>query len=978
MTKTRQSYKGSWYGSSCKPKGIRFYGGIITSPTHMRGRAGETRKTFSTHAGSKDNELAPEVLPPRDTSRIWEQLVSPESLMRAWAQIKSNPGMMTPGSSSETLDGIDRSWFVHASKLLINSEYVYPNRRRTHIPKPNSQEKRPITITNPRVKIIETAIRAGIEPYFEGVWRWTPCSQQEWQAAQESAKKRTGQLNNSEPRPNKDDWKRNKGGYFRKEWLIPRKFLGCSYGFRPNRSAHDALAKIKYWPSNTVWLLDYDIRKAFDNVNRGRLGNLFKDTITDTRVWDEICKMMNAGIIDVGILFEDKGVAQGSPLSPLLFNIYMHHLDQYITKLAKARYVPPAAAKDSLIAQEGSRLYGNYQLASLPNRLLDHGSVELVAKERLRLLDQHFKKHGRFKGVDQEARSILYARYVDDFIMGIVGPKEFAIEVRDLVNTFLQSDLHLQVKRSELVHRHSNGVKFLGYHINLVSFRLKVRSRTAALEASRRYRRRSLARLAVLDRKLAHGAAYAAKALLIRHFRQSLDEMGVKWHHDPSRNHVARETILKYLEHATKETQNQRAEALTHAAGSPALAHTVTAVPASLGNVALARWEASLTHLYKSQLSSDITRTIESIGQLECDADSPSYKKDRLGPAARTHLKFQALRDDFVRGLKELERQEFSDFRSLADQAGAAAYDKHSKKIKPDNPEVSLLDFQAYSRKLQDARVATQRVPRISVRAPIKDLFLKLRAKGFIHPTKSCAQGNGILTHLSDRELLVLYGSMMRGYLQWYSLADNLGRVKSIIELIRQSCAYTLARKHKKSTRWVYIKYGQDLRLRDAQGEITLPSRNWVRELKQKTSGGDALFGTQGLDLDGLLKKFATMRMRTATIFNRCAVAGCSESDIEIHHIQRLHRRTTHDGRQTILDMKGRRITGLAAVMSAVNRKQIPVCRQHHRELESGKYHPLDLSVIVRTKPNKRRDIDPESLFKVGSCPALKDVEPEA
>jgi len=168
------------------------------------------------------------------------------------------------------------------------------------------------------------------------------------------------------------------------------------------------------------------------------------------------------------------------------------------------------------------------------------------------------------------------------------------------------------------------------------------------------------------------------------------------------------------------------------------------------------------------------------------------------------------------------------------------------------------------------------------------------------------------------------------------------------------------------------------LRLRDAQGEITLPSRNWVRELKQKTSGGDALFGTQGLDLDGLLKKFATMRMRTATIFNRCAVAGCSESDIEIHHIQRLHRRTTHDGRQTILDMKGRRITGLAAVMSAVNRKQIPVCRQHHRELESGKYHPLDLSVIVRTKPNKRRDIDPESLFKVGSCPALKDVEPEA
>lgn len=110
---------------------------------------------------------------PNTTDKLFDLIVTRDNLIAAWHQLKSNPGMMTPGTGTETLNKIDMSWFDKTSKALRLGEYSYPKRRRrsrrTMIPKPNSTETRPLTLSNPRTKIIERAFLNIIEPYFEGM-----------------------------------------------------------------------------------------------------------------------------------------------------------------------------------------------------------------------------------------------------------------------------------------------------------------------------------------------------------------------------------------------------------------------------------------------------------------------------------------------------------------------------------------------------------------------------------------------------------------------------------------------------------------------------------------------------------------------------------------------------------------------------------------------------------------------------------------
>ena len=74
---------------------------------------------------------------------------------------------------------------------------------------------------------------------------------------------------------------------------------------------------------------------------------------------------------------------------------------------------------------------------------------------------------------------------------------------------------------------------------------------------------------------------------------------------------------------------------------------------------------------------------------------------------------------------------------------------------------------------------------------------------------------------------------------------------------------------------------------------------------------------------------------------------GCNAtSNIEVHHIRRLHRRVHKDGKISVLDRKGRQVKGLPAVLTFINRKQLPLCHEHHLDFEAGKYHPLDYSKL--------------------------------
>ena len=111
--------------------------------------------------------------------------------------------------------------------------------------------------------------------------------------------------------------------------IYEQDFLDCSYGFRPGRSAHDALRSLNrvLWEGKGNWLIEADIQAYFDSLDRAQLVEMLKLRIADGSLLRLVGKCLKVGVLD-GEEFStpESGTAQGSILSPLLGNIYLHHV----------------------------------------------------------------------------------------------------------------------------------------------------------------------------------------------------------------------------------------------------------------------------------------------------------------------------------------------------------------------------------------------------------------------------------------------------------------------------------------------------------------------------------------------------------------------------------------------------------------------------------------------------------------------------
>jgi retron-type reverse transcriptase len=498
--------------------------------------AGEARKYFFTLSGEKDNEsaLLVETMNKFDNiidkewitndNKLFERAVSVEALKRAWYIQKSIPGMMTKGSGEETLSGINEQWFITTNKKLLEGSFKYSNRRRVLINKPGGGT-RPLTIANPRIKIIERALLNALEPHFEGLHEWVKIDESEYEVNkdknEESAQCYRKLVTKGKKKPI----------FQKKHSITHRVFMPSNYGSRPNRSAHEALHRIKHWKINTTFLIDYDVSKAFDNVNRQRLKNLFTSHIKDARFWLEISKMLNAGIfLELQQIFENKGVAQGSILSPFLFNIYMHELDKKVADLQKltsdVQKSHESAIYGNLEAEQSYRkISRDFATDNLRRSLKKYGTKEAVLEARKKAYKEHHNKFGRRKDIDLEVRSIQYVRYVDDFLIGIVGSREYASQVRKDINNFVKGNLHLKVKKDNIVHRNKGQVKFLGHMIGLPEFKAKTSAVPKSIRAARKHKRNSIVRFTAADKRLARAKSYEFQANILRQVRSLAQKM---------------------------------------------------------------------------------------------------------------------------------------------------------------------------------------------------------------------------------------------------------------------------------------------------------------------------------------------------------------------------------------------------------------------------------------------------------------------
>lgn len=125
------------------------------------------------------------------------------------------------------------------------------------------------------------------------------------------------------------------------ETIYEQDFRDCSYGFRPGRSAHQALAAL--WQQTMGmrggWILDVDIRKFFDNLVHTHLRDLIQLRVRDGVLLRLIGKWLNAGVLEGGVLrYPESGSPQGGVISPILSNVYLHYvLDVWFEDVVKPR-----------------------------------------------------------------------------------------------------------------------------------------------------------------------------------------------------------------------------------------------------------------------------------------------------------------------------------------------------------------------------------------------------------------------------------------------------------------------------------------------------------------------------------------------------------------------------------------------------------------------------------------------------------------
>jgi len=117
------------------------------------------------------------------------------------------------------------------------------------------------------------------------------------------------------------------------QWLSPKyevNFSANSFGFRPNRNAHQAVLRAQeYINEGYAWIVELDLDKFFDRVNHDKLMNLLSIKVSDKRILKLIRAYLSSGIMEEGLITPRReGTPQGSPLSPLLSNIILHELDR--------------------------------------------------------------------------------------------------------------------------------------------------------------------------------------------------------------------------------------------------------------------------------------------------------------------------------------------------------------------------------------------------------------------------------------------------------------------------------------------------------------------------------------------------------------------------------------------------------------------------------------------------------------------------
>jgi RNA-directed DNA polymerase len=240
---------------------------------------GEARETGREETESPGVTNGPES--PARTNRLMEEVCERENLKAALKQVKANQG--SPGVDGMTVVGLKDYLKQHWPAIreqLLNGTYEPKPVRRVEIPKPDGGGVRKLGIPSVLDRFIQQAVLQVL--------------QRQWD----------------------------------------RTFSDHSYGFRPGRSAHQAVAQAQqYIAEGHGWCVDLDLEKFFDRVNHDKLMGQIPKRVEDKRLLKLIRAFLDAGVMENGLVSPSvEGTPQGGPLSPLLSNLVLDELDRELER----------------------------------------------------------------------------------------------------------------------------------------------------------------------------------------------------------------------------------------------------------------------------------------------------------------------------------------------------------------------------------------------------------------------------------------------------------------------------------------------------------------------------------------------------------------------------------------------------------------------------------------------------------------------
>src|SRR5215510_756369 len=217
--------------------------------------------------------------PAKRFQKLWEYIPTELWLSQAWEEIRRNRGSQTPGIDRLTAEDIDLPRIHRLCERLRNGTYCPKAVRRTYIPKSNGK-LRPLGIPSLEDRIVQQGLRMALEPIFEA------------------------------------------------------DFLPCSHGFRQRHSPHTALRQVIRMYPRVSWVIEGDIVGCFDNIPHSGLLKAVARRIADGKILGLVSAFLKAGYMENWRYRQTySGTPQGGIISPLLCNIFLHHLDQYMISL---------------------------------------------------------------------------------------------------------------------------------------------------------------------------------------------------------------------------------------------------------------------------------------------------------------------------------------------------------------------------------------------------------------------------------------------------------------------------------------------------------------------------------------------------------------------------------------------------------------------------------------------------------------------